>query len=177
MNPLREYEIAFVGLKEGIHYFDYKIDRSFFSLFENAPDIDCKLDIKLKFDKKNTFFILDFQISGFVNMPCNRCATPLDYPVDADNVVVVKMGKSGDENRESDEDVIYIGHSETHFNVAQLIYEFAILSIPVNRVYCSNLPGRECNLEALKILEELKEKKDNTEEDPRWSSLKNIKFK
>jgi uncharacterized metal-binding protein YceD (DUF177 family) len=177
MNPLRDYDIAFVGLKEAVHYFDFKIDSSFFALFPDSPLHECDIQVKLRFDKKNSFFLLYFQISGTVKVPCSRCNTPLDYPVDADYNIVVKLGDAAAENKEEDEDVIYLSRSETHLNVAQLLYEFIVLAVPVNRVVCSNIPGKECDPEVLRILSELTENKDNNETDPRWADLKNIKFK
>ena len=178
MNPMRDYDISFVGLKEGIHYFDFKIDSSFFRLFENAPLQECDINVKLKFDKQINLFLLQFEISGTIHTPCNRCSTFLDFPIDADMNVVVKLGSSIGAEKDNEEDVVYISSSETHYNVAQLIYEFIILSIPENRIDCTNLAGeKKCDNEMLRILEDLKEKKENTELDPRWDSLKKIKFK
>ena len=101
-----------------------------------------------------------------------------DLSIDADMNVVVKLGSSIGAEKDNEEDVVYISSSETHYNVAQLIYEFIILSIPENRIDCTNLAGeKKCDNEILRILEDLKEKKENTELDPRWDSLKKIKFK
>jgi uncharacterized metal-binding protein YceD (DUF177 family) len=177
MNPRPEFDIAFVGLKEGIHEFDFKIERSFFDNFGTSSIDACNIDVKLKFDKKNTFFLLDFQISGTVRLNCNRCNAELDYPIDNDFPVVVKIGEAtGDSN--TDEDVVYISRSETHLHIEQLVYEFILLTIPAYVVECENIPGHKCNPEVLKILDQLnQEKQKNKEADPRWDSLKNIKFK
>lgn len=177
MNPRPEFDIAFVGLKEGIHEFDFKIERSFFDSFGQSPIDHCDIDVKLKFDKKNSFFLLDFQISGTVRLNCNRCNAELDYPVDNDYPVVVKIGEPVND-KTSDEDVIYISRSETHLNVEQLLYEFILLTIPAYVVECENIPGKKCNPEVLKVLDQLNDKQQkNKETDPRWDSLKNIKFK
>lgn len=177
MNPRPEYDIAFVGLKEGIHEFNFKIDRSFFDNFGHSPIEQCDINVKLKFDKKKTFFLLDFQISGTVRLNCNRCNAELDYPVDNDYPVVVKIGEA-ESDKTTDEDVIYISRSDTHLNIEQLLYEFILLTIPAYVVECENIPGRNCNPEVLKVLEQLNENQQkNKEADPRWDSLKNIKFK
>jgi uncharacterized metal-binding protein YceD (DUF177 family) len=176
MNARSEYDIAFVGLKEGIHEFNYKIDRSFFENFESSPILDCDISVLLKFDKKNAFFLLDFQISGTVKLNCNRCNSELNYPIDGDFPVVVKMDGELPADALADEDVIYISRSETHLNVEQLLYEFINLTVPAYIVDCSNIPGKSCNQEVLNILNQLNQN-NNNEKDPRWDSLKNIKFK
>jgi uncharacterized metal-binding protein YceD (DUF177 family) len=112
-----------------------------------------------------------------MEQPCNRCQRPLNYPVDADYNVVVKFGEEPvrPTETEPDEDVLYLERNETHLNVAQLVYEFITLAIPVYRVECANV-GLECDPAVLKILEGLNEQNANRS-DPRWADLKNIKFK
>ncbi len=36
MKYLSKYEIAFKGLKEGVHQFEYELDDKFFDMFENS---------------------------------------------------------------------------------------------------------------------------------------------
>ncbi len=178
MNTRREFDIAFVGLKEGVHEFNFKIERSFFEKFQESLIKDCDINVSLRFDKKNTFFLLDFQISGTVKLNCNRCNTELDYPIDGDYPLVVKMADNPHAEANTEEDVIYIGRSETHFNVEQYLYEFINLTVPAYVIECGNIPGKSCNPEVLKVLEQLNKKStQNKEADPRWDSLKNIKFK
>ncbi len=176
MNARREFEIAFVGLKEALHEFNFKIDRSFFENFDSSPIMDCDISVLLKFDKKSTFFLLDFQISGTVKLNCNRCNAELDYPIDGDFPLVVKLGDVSREDAKVEEDVIFISRSETHLNIEQLLYEFINLTVPAYVVECSNIPGKSCDPEVLKILDDLNQKKQK-EKDPRWDTLKNIKFK
>ena len=41
MNSRREYELAFVGLKPGIHAYDYKITDRFFEAYQQQDFTDC----------------------------------------------------------------------------------------------------------------------------------------
>jgi uncharacterized metal-binding protein YceD (DUF177 family) len=177
MTARREFEIAFVGLKEGLHEFNFKIDRSFFENLAASPILDCDISVLLKFDKKTTFFLLDFQISGIVKLNCNRCNAQLDYPIDGDYPLVVKLGEVHEPDAKVDEDVIFISRSETHLNVEQLLYEFIVLTVPAYVVECSNIPGKSCDPEVLKILNDLNQQQQQKDKDPRWDTLKNIKFK
>lgn len=176
MDPLRQYQIAFVGLKTGIHQFNYEIDDRFFGLFEDSLVQHGKLQVQLDFDKGLSFFLLHFTINGSVQLDCDRCAVPLSFPVDADYRIVVKFDEHTDEEMDdSMADVVYINRSDSHLDVSQLIYEFINLSIPLNHVNCDNLTGsKPCNQEILKLLTPAREKKQP--KDPRWENLSKIKF-
>jgi len=176
MDPLRQYEIAFVGLKIGVHHFNFHIDDQFFQLFGESIVTKGDIDIDLKFEKHPSFFMLNFHLQGSVCLPCDRCGAELDYPIDANDSVVVKF----DEHREGDQDdsfadVIYISRNDTHFSVSQLIYEFINLSIPVNHVTCDNITGKKpCDENVLNQLRHQGE--DTSHQDHRWDDLSKIKF-
>lgn len=177
MDPLRQYEIAFVGLKQGVTNFNYHIDSSFFDLFPESLVHDASMDVALKFDKHQSFFELSFHFEGKAHLPCDRCGAGLNYPILSEYSIVVKFDEHRDgDNDDSLADVVYISPNETHFNVAQLIYEFANLSIPVHHITCDNLKGQKpCNQE---VLDQLKYQQQNEPfVDPRWDKLSKIKFK
>jgi hypothetical protein len=52
MSHRREYEIAFVGLKPGIHEYSYEIIDKFFEPFQQQDFRNCKANVKLQLDKK-----------------------------------------------------------------------------------------------------------------------------
>ena len=56
MKDLREFTIPFVGLKDGKHEFDYRIDNTFFSFFDYDEFHKSDLEIKLDLTKKPNFF-------------------------------------------------------------------------------------------------------------------------
>ena len=176
MDPLKQYEIAFVGLKTGVHQFTFEVDEKFFELFSGAliKKAECKVDLKL--DKRSTFFLLSFYLDGKVHLPCDRCASQLDYPLDNEYSVVLKFDEHReDEQDDSNADVIYISHHDSLLNVAQLIYEFISLSIPLNHINCDNLKGtRPCDQDVLGRLQ--KSSPLNPEADHRWDNLSKIKF-
>lgn len=177
VDPLRQFEIAFVGLKAGINHFTFPIDERFFALFEGSLVQEGSLEVKLEFDKGISFFLLKFMISGWVKLPCDRCAAELKFPIDEDYHIVVKFDPHSDaEKDDSMADVVYISRSESHLDVSQLIYEFINLSIPLNRINCDNLTGEKpCNQEILKRLNLQKPGKP-TKKDSRWDNLSKIKF-
>ena len=54
MKGLREFEVPYVGLKLGVHQFNYDIDSEFFKHFEDSPIQDCKVKVRVEFEKKET---------------------------------------------------------------------------------------------------------------------------
>ena len=64
MSQHREYEIAFVGLKPGIHVYEYRIEDKFFVPYGEQDFDNCIANIKLSLDKNNGFMQLKFDIDG-----------------------------------------------------------------------------------------------------------------
>lgn len=174
MKGLREFEIPYVGLKLGVHKFEYDIDAKFFKHFEESLIKECKVNVKLEFEKKETFFIANFFIDGTVKVECDRCLIPFDKEIFGDYVCYIKFAE--DPTKMNDEpEVIYIGREETIIDLSQLIYEYVNLCLPIQKMGCEK-PGLEpqCNKEVLKYLS-IEANKKTSEEDPRWAALKNLK--
>ncbi|MBK7147643.1 MAG: DUF177 domain-containing protein [Bacteroidetes bacterium] len=174
MKGLREFEIPYVGLKVGVHNFDYEIDRKFFDHFKDSPIQDCSVKVKLEFEKKETFFILKFFIDGNVNVECDRCLVPFNKSIFGDYTSYVKFSENADALQDEDE-VLFIPREQTILDVSQLIYEYIILCLPMQRWGCKK-PGEEaiCNKEVLKYIAGEAAKTEETV-DPRWAALKKLK--
>lgn len=174
MKGLREFEIPYVGLKIGVHTFNFEVTVDFFSHFKESLIQECSVGVRLDFEKKETFFILNFFVDGYVNVECDRCLVPFDKPIFGDFVCYIKFAE--DPEKMNDEpDVMYIGRDESVIDVSQLVYEYINLCLPIQKMGCEN-PGKEpqCNLETLKFL--VTDDKGTSEAlDPRWEALKKLK--
>lgn len=171
MKDLKLYDIPFAGLKAGLHHFVYEIDSDFLKNFPESPLKKAKIKAFLDFYKKDDFFLLDFKLKGKAKVDCDRCSEPFAQPIRAKFQNVVKYSEGVEELADEDEDVIYISRLDVVFNVAQLLYEYAILSIPLRKVHPD---PADCITDF-----EFGDKDTQGEEkspDPRWESLKNIKF-
>jgi len=174
MKELKHFEIPFVGLKEGKHQFNYKIDNTFFVIFDFNEFNETQLNVELEFIKKATLLELNFKTKGIVNVNCDITNEPFDLDVEGSLNLIVKFGdKFNDEN----EEILIIPHGEYQINVAQYIYEMNALAIPSKRVH----PGIEDGTLQSEILDKLQElqpgtEKKETEEDidPRWNTLKKL---
>lgn len=177
MKGLREFEIPFVGLKIGVHRFEYDLDNKFFKHFEDSPIHDCKVHVRLEFEKKETFFILKFFIDGTVNVECDRCLERFDKEIFGDFTCYVKFAE--DPTGISDDEILYIARESSVLDVSQLVYEYVNLCLPMQIIHPKNENGEDgCNPEVLKYLKAKSTEADKNEEpDPRWDALKNIKDK
>ncbi|AUC21001.1 MULTISPECIES: DUF177 domain-containing protein [Polaribacter] len=172
MKDLKEFDIQFVGLKEGIHLFEYEINNTFFSVFNFDEFESSSIKISLNFIKKSTLLELTFTANGFVEVPCDVSNELYKQDVQAVLPLVVNFGPEfNDEN----EEILILPHEAYEFNVAQFIYEMIVLSVPNKRVHPGVLDGT-MDSEALNKLRELeiKEVKTVEETDPRWDKLKNL---
>ncbi|QTE21768.1 YceD family protein [Polaribacter cellanae] len=172
MKDLKQFNISFVGLKEGKHLFEYSIDNTFFNAFNYNEFEKASIDVTLDFVKKSTLLELLFTAKGTVNVPCDLTNEMFDQEISSVLPLVVKFGP---EYNDDNEEILILPHEAYEFNVAQFIYEMIVLAVPNKRVHPKVLDGT-MESEALKKLEELKIKKVQTveETDPRWDKLKNL---
>ena len=172
MMELKEFYIPFVGLKEGKHHYRYKIDHSFFELFNYDEFNNVDIDVNVTMQKNSTMLVLDFRSKGTVNVFCDLSNEPYNQQVQGTLDLVVKYGEHY--NDESDE-VLIIPYGEHQINVAQYIYEMIVLSIPVKKIHPGITDGTLTS-DVLKKLEELhpQEQRKGQETDPRWDTLKKL---
>jgi len=175
MKKLKEFIIQFIGLKQGEHNFDYKIDNKFFNLFEYDEFSNVNLDIKVVLNKKETLLELHFIASGTVNINCDLTNEPFDQVIENDFNLVVKFGN---EYNDENEEILILPHSEYEIDISQYIYELIVLSVPFKRIHPGVIDG-SLNSEILKKLEELspkslEDKTKNEDIDPRWNTLKKL---
>jgi uncharacterized metal-binding protein YceD (DUF177 family) len=160
MNHRREYEIAFVGLKPGEHDFSYEITDKFFEPFQQQDFTNCRATVKLKLDKKTGFMLLKFDIDGKVDVVCDRCGNNLTLQLWDEFNLVVKMVDEPEvmNEQEEDPDVYYISKGESHLHLADWIYEFINLAIPMQRMCKEDeIGGPQCNKEVLAKLKKMEE--------------------
>jgi uncharacterized metal-binding protein YceD (DUF177 family) len=176
MNYLSKYEIAFKGLKEGIHLFDYELDDRFFDEFENSEVKRGKLNAEVKLTKQSTLLILEFSVKGFVELVCDRCLDFYNQKISIKSKLFVKFGLDA---QELSDDVIVLTQDDHQINVSHDLYELVVLGLPIKHVHPTDKKGNsECDPEMIAKLNEylIEEETHETEEpiDERWNELKRL---
>ncbi len=175
MKELKEFDISFVGLKEGITQFEYLIEKKFFDFFNYEDFYNSNVNVELTFLKKATMFELNFVFSGWIEVACDVTNELFQQPIETSFGLIVKFGNEfNDEN----EEILIIPYSDHKMNVAQYIYESIILTLPLKRIHPGVSDGT-LHSDVLDKLKELEIKEEKVEEstkeiDPRWNKLKNI---
>lgn len=177
MNSRREFEIAFVGLKTGVHEFEYQITDRFFETYQQQDFEHCNVQVNLHLEKSQGFMMLRFEVIGKADMHCDRCGNPLPLDLWDEFNVLVKLVEDPEimNQEEEDPDVHYISRTESHLYLADWIYEFINLSIPFQRMCREDeIGGSNCNREVLAMLKKL-DAGGGSAENPVWKGLEKFR--
>ncbi len=172
MEQFSEFLVPFIGLKDGIHRFDFKIDNKFFEGFDFLDFQKVNIHVGLIFEKKPTLLELNFRAKGQVTVPCDISTEPFKLPIVTNYKLVVKFGSV---KNSDDDEILILPHGSHEIQTAQYIYEMIVLSVPQKKVH----PGIAEGTLKSDILEKLKElqpqdKTISDETDPRWDKLKDL---
>jgi len=180
MGDKRAFEIAFVGLKPGIHEFSYEVDDKFFAGLETTDFTNCHATVKLQLDKKSSFMLLKFEVGGKVDVHCDRCGNPLVKDLWDEFNMVVKLVDNPEEmnDQEEDPDVFYISRTESHIDVHDWIYEFVMLSVPMQKLCGEDEKGNSlCNKAVLEKLKQMEDEAKENHNGELWKGLQQFKKK
>jgi uncharacterized metal-binding protein YceD (DUF177 family) len=172
MDNLSQYTLPFSGLSEGKHQFDFDINDSFFAEFESSEVEKGQLNVRVELEKRSTYLRLVFSIKGSVELICDRCLENFDYPLESRKELLVKFSEKP---MEDEAELIYLHPTDFQVEIAQYIYEFVILSLPIRRIHPDGEDGKSlCDPVMIKKLEELGHHGSTSDEpdDPRWNELK-----
>lgn len=174
------FNIPFKNAKLGIHEYEFQVESDFFQEYESKEIEKGKFDIVIVMDKRETMLDLEFRIDGYYEAPCDRCLADIQIPVKSAQRILVKFNDFG---KEDTDEVIYIGTDETNLNVADLIYEFVAISLPIsNSIDCEANNYEYCDEKVLDYYEELEEQAEQMDEEEKakktavWDALKDIKL-
>ncbi len=144
MEVAQRYSIAYMGLKNGQHDFDFEVDGALFEAYENADIRDGRCNVKVTLDRSESMLALDIAISGYVVVACDRCLEDCRIPIDYEGQLLVKF--SDEVHDEFDGEVLWLLPGEDEVDLTQYLYESIVLSLPYQRVH----PEGECDPEMLK---------------------------
>ena len=172
MSRSNQFLLKFVGLKDGDHKFEYKLDNNFFITHGYLDFNSCNINVKVQLIKKVTVLELNIIGDGITNINCTLSNESFDYIINSKMKVLVKFGEKYDD---SNDELIILPHGSHTIELDQLLYEMIVLSMPIRNVH----PGIEDGSLKSDILNRLKDFDINKEKssnfDPRWDKLKKLK--
>jgi uncharacterized protein len=163
------FTIPVGGLKEGQNCFDFELDKGFLEQYEETEIQDAKLKAIVEAEKTSSHIDISIRITGVINIACTRCLGVFSYPVDCENRLLVKFGQNDDE---SDPDIIFIPKDKHELNLMQYFYEYILLALPIKRVHPDDKNGEStCDKEMIKKLSEYIVNEEGLA-DPGWDKLR-----
>jgi uncharacterized metal-binding protein YceD (DUF177 family) len=179
VKKLRDYEIGIAKLSNKKHVFEFEMDDSFFALFEQEIMLGGKLLAKVELDKTESLLSLHFDIKGHVRLTCDRSLEEFDQPVDVEETLRIRYGP---ENAELDDDMWQITPETQTLNVAQHLYDYIGLSLPMKKLHPRFLEEMDEESEGDILIyssrntgdSERDDSDDDDDIDPRWDALKNL---
>lgn len=157
-----DFEVHFAGLAAGEHHFDWTVGLEFFETSGVDGLADARIHAQLVLQKRHQHLNLQFIVNGIFKVPCDRCGELFEQPISSTNELLVEFSQKRDADND---EVLFVPHGESSINVAQYVYEFALLALPLRKTH----PESECSFAAEPIAVQ------TTTTDPRWNALTNLK--
>jgi uncharacterized metal-binding protein YceD (DUF177 family) len=178
LERLDKYNVGLRNMVQDTCRYEYVLDDDFFKCID-APDIrKGHLQVCVTVKKAMGVFVLDFRIEGVVVVPCDRCLDDMEIAVDTTNSLKVKLGIAY-----ADEDeFVVVPEVEGYVNIAWFVYEFVVLSLPMQHMHESG----KCNERMMAALNQhlcieneyddaaQSEEEELNDIDPRWNELRKI---
>ena len=171
MSNLSQYNIAFKGLALGKHVFEFVVDDRFFAEFDASVVDQGLVNVTVTLEKQSSLMTFWFDIKGKVSVQCDRCLEMYNQPIESNERVFVRLGER--ENIEGD-DLIWVSTNDYQLNVAQLIYEFIGLAIPIKKVHPEDENGNStCDPQMIEKLNKYIVREEDTN-NPVWKDLRKL---
>ncbi|MEF9923536.1 MAG: DUF177 domain-containing protein [Muribaculaceae bacterium] len=195
MGKFIAFKLPLKGMPNETQQFEYNLGTEFFRDMESADVLKSDVTVTLTVKHVDDAYDLNFNIKGVISIPCDRCLDAMEHEVDTIYHLTVKYGEEySDEN----DDVLIIPETENFLNVAYMIYDSVILTIPLKHVHQAGKCNKGMNTFLKKHVAKSSDDDDESEEnidfdesetfeennlendesvtnDPRWDALKDLK--
>lgn len=176
MKDFADYIIEISSLKNQDYEYDFLVTDRFFQLFPGSLIEQGNVNIKVLLRKSETMLQLHFKLSGSIVLVCDRSLENFDFPIKSEAKLILKFGAS---NEVINDDLEIISRDTIEINVAQYIYEYIVLEVPMKKLHPKFQDDSEDEEDVLVYSSEENEPENEPEKDtdidPRWQALKKLK--
>ena len=141
-----DFNIALDDLKGAAAEYNWHVTQEFFESFGNTQIISADVEAAVKAWKASGDIFIDCSLQGSVTVPCDRCLEDLEIPVDTE--ASLKLTFSEADVDEEDGREIIEASDDKMFDMAQTIYDYVCLAIPLQHCHEEGA----CSPEAMKYL-------------------------
>lgn len=114
--------------------FEWDADDDFFAAIDGLVQRG-KIHVTAECVSAGAIYKFMIHIVGTVIVPCDRCLADLELRIDTADELAVKLGEDYDDDGEC----VVVPEAEGCIDLAQFIYEFVVLSMPIT---CQHEPGK-----------------------------------
>lgn len=131
-NYLANYKIDIFRLENKQYVLEFEGDNQFFAEFEQDEVGKGNFKAKVTLDKSETMIQLLYEIEAVVELTCDRSLELFDYPISITKKMILKFA---DRTEEVTDELMLIDRHVQQINVAQDIFDFIFLEIPIKRLH------------------------------------------
>lgn len=170
-----QFVINLVSIKNNAETYDFQIDNELFENFDQDIVKKGAVNVRINLTKSELMVTMNFEISGSVNLICDKSLEEFDEELNSKNTIYFKYG---DEDLELDVNLFQIDHKTVEIDVFTHIMEFILLEIPFRKIH-PNLRDEDDESEDGEILYQTDLDQDIKEEtkNSNWGELEKLKDK
>ena len=177
MKELRKFDIHITQLEQKDYIYEFEGGNAFFEAFEQELITQGNFKAVVKLNKSATMMVLMFDIAGTVELTCDRSLDVFDEPIHIQEKLILKFGEKAEI---LSDDIEIIARDTATINVAQPIFDFIGLAIPIKKLHprFRNEDTDDDSNVLIYSTESVKSEADlegEKEVDPRWAALKKLK--
>lgn len=126
------FELPLKGMPCGTQQFEYHLGMDFFREMESTDVLSAAVDATVEVKRSGDIYELCITVDGELGIPCDRCLEEMSHRVEAEYRVSVKYGE---EYSDDADNVIVIAENSNTMDVAGLIFDTIMLTIPIKHVH------------------------------------------
>ena len=181
MKELSKYNIDIYGLEDKRYDYDIESGNAFFEELEQDIIEHGHFKTHIELTKSATMIQLRFYTEGQLGLICDRSLEAYEESFISDERLILKFG---DRNEELTDEIEIISRNTNRINVAQYVFEFIALTLPVKKIHPSLRTNDddffEDEEEAILVYssedtDSQEMASDEEQVDPRWEALKKLK--
>ena len=129
---LNTFKIDIFRLENKQYLHEFEGNDDFFEALDQELIQKGNFKTTVVLNKNETMIQMMYKITGSVELTCDRSLDLFDFPVDITQKMILKFS---DHNEEITEELVLIDRNTQYINVAQDIFDFIGLQIPIKKLH------------------------------------------
>ena len=129
---LNTFKIDIFRLENKQYLHEFEGNNDFFEALDQELIQKGNFKATVVLNKNETMIQMMYHITGSVELTCDRSLDLFDFPVDITQKMILKFS---DHNEEITEELVLIDRNTQYINVAQDIFDFIGLQIPIKKLH------------------------------------------